>query len=173
METAPSREVPPKQPSLFDLSITIAPFAHIKQIRLVESTISSKSNTVAEPAKLHHSFDAKSILNSDERSLVVRSFLTVSASDFLEISAEFCLEYSIDSGVPITDEIVAAFGRMNGVHNVWPYWREYVQSISMRAGLPPMTLPLMTGTSMLAYYTEKDRSVASGGELDSTGQSEV
>jgi preprotein translocase subunit SecB len=35
-----------------------------------------------------------------------------------------------------------AFAKTNGMLNVWPYWREYVQSASLRAGLPPLTLPL-------------------------------
>ena len=57
----------------------------------------------------------------------------------------------------MSDEFAGAFGKMNGIHNVWPYWREYVQSVSTRAGMPPVTLPLMTGTAIADYYAEKER----------------
>jgi preprotein translocase subunit SecB len=37
---------------------------------------------------------------------------------------------------------IKAFAKSNGMLNVWPYWREFVQSITSRAGLPPLTVPL-------------------------------
>ena len=157
MDVESNREVTPTPPSLMELSIAISPWTHIKQIRLLKSTIESKSIDVAETFQLQHSFDATTVLDREAGLLSVYASLTVSAGKFVQIVAEFILEYSFDKSTPITDEIATAFGRMNGVHNVWPYWREYVQSISMKVGLRPITLPLMTGASMLAYYTEKDK----------------
>ncbi len=84
----------------------------------------------------------------------------VAAGDVLQVSAVFILDYNIaESPVGITDEAANAFGKMNGIHNVWPYWREYVQSVSTRVGFPPLTLPLVTGASLLEYYKVKDASV--------------
>jgi hypothetical protein len=152
-----NREVIPARPSLMDLSTAIAPFIHIRQIRLVKSAVESNSLDVVEPSQLQHSFDATTVLNQEAGTLSVRASLMVSAGEFVQIDADFLLDYSVDKPSPVSDEMATAFGKMNGIHNVWPYWREYVQSISVRVGLPPITLPLMTGSSMLAYYAQKDK----------------
>ncbi len=157
MADAPKHEVAPKRPSLMDLATAIAPWTHIKQIRLVKSLIESKPIDLVEPSSLQHTFDAATTMNQDGGTIDVHAFLTVSAGDFFRIDADFLLNYSIDKNIPISEELAAAFGKMNGIHNVWPYWREYVQSASTRVGIPPITLPLMTGASMLAYYSEKEK----------------
>ena len=33
------------------------------------------------------------------------------------------------------------FAQANGTFNLWPYWREFVQSTSTRMGLPALTVP--------------------------------
>ena len=109
---------------------------------------------------MQQSFDAKTTFDREAGTLSVFPSLTASVSGVLRVEADFFLEYSLDKAIPITDEAATAFGRMNGIFNVWPYWREYVQSTSMRTGLPPVKLSLMTGASLLAYYTEKDKAVA-------------
>ena len=157
MSIEPKRELAQKEPSLIDLSVGIAPFTHIKQIRLSKSFIESKSIDVSSDAQLKHDFDAQTILDKETGTLSIRASLTVTAGDFVQIDADFVLDYSIDKSITITDEVATAFGRINGIHNVWPYWREYVQSTSMRVGLPPITLPLMTGTAIRDYYIEKDK----------------
>jgi preprotein translocase subunit SecB len=104
-------------------------------------------------------FDATTKLDREAKGLSVHTFLEVVAGDALKISAEFALEYSVsESPIGITDEAASAFGKMTGIHNVWPYWREYVQSVSVRAGFPPLVLPLVTGASLVAYYSAKDAS---------------
>lgn len=61
--------------------------------------------------------------------------------DFVvRINARFSLTYSLPSDTKVTEEQLTAFGETNGVYNVWPYWREFVQSTSIRMGLPALTL---------------------------------
>ncbi len=156
MSIEPKREVTPKEPSLMEMSLGIAPFTQIKQIRLLESHIKSKSTDISD-VQIESSFDATTTFSKDAGTLSVRASLAVAAGDFVQIDADFMLDYSIKESSPITDEGAAAFGRINGIHNAWPYWREYVQSTSMRVGLPPIALPLMTGTAIRDYYVEKDK----------------
>ncbi|MBN1396377.1 MAG: hypothetical protein JW959_15235 [Pirellulales bacterium] len=158
MDNKPEHKVIPTPPSLMDLSIAIAPWAHIKNIRLLKSSVELKSLEVTESAEINHIFDATTTFNPASGELVVHASVTVSAENILRIDGEFLLNYRVDMSGPVTAEIATAFGRMNGVHNLWPYWREFVYSISARTGLPPIVLPLMTGASMLNYYTEKDKS---------------
>jgi hypothetical protein len=54
------------------------------------------------------------------------------AGTSFSIQAEFVLTYKVESLDNITDDHISAFGRMNGIHNAWPYWREYVQSTTAR-----------------------------------------
>ena len=43
----------------------------------------------------------------------------------------------------LTEECVQAFSEHNVGFNVWPYWREFVQSSSLRIGMPsPIPVPL-------------------------------
>jgi hypothetical protein len=154
-------EVSLKQPSLMDLCTAIAPWTHIKQIRLLKSSVESKPTDVAATFPLQHSFDAITTLAPEAGTLTVHATLGVSAGEFLRIDAEFILDYSVDkSPVGVTAEAATAFGKLSGIYNVWPFWREYVHSTVMRAGLPPVTLPLVTAASMLAYYVEKEKNAA-------------
>jgi hypothetical protein len=58
------------------------------------------------------------------------------------IEAQFLLVYSVPSTEGIEDRNLSAFVEINGVYNAWPYWREYVQNVSVRMGLPPITVPV-------------------------------
>jgi len=149
-------EVSAKQPSLTELCIFISPWTHIKEIRLLRSTIESDPVEELQTFRINHSFDAKTDLNREQQTLTVQVYLAVWVDKLVKITAEFILKYSVDkSPIEVTNEVAAAFGKMTGVYNTWPYWREYVQCTSSRLGLPPMTLPLITSASLEAYYAQK------------------
>jgi preprotein translocase subunit SecB len=59
-----------------------------------------------------------------------------------EIEGTFVAFYSLESIENFTDENLQAFAQVNGVFNVWPYWRELAQSMVSRMGLPPFTVPV-------------------------------
>ncbi len=60
----------------------------------------------------------------------------------ITIEATFELRYNIKNTDGLSKAHYDAFGESNAIFNVWPYWREYVQSATMRLGLPGLTLPL-------------------------------
>jgi hypothetical protein len=159
------QDTAPNQVSLMDMSVGIAPWTHIKQVRLVGSTIHSQYQQPVVPTDVKYSINALTTVDRESKQLIVRALLmscavskaeSGEAEEVLRIEAEFLLSYSYDTNLPreITDEEAGAFGKMNGIHNAWPYWREYVQSTTARLGFPPLTLPLMTGTSLLQYYAD-------------------
>ena len=82
----------------------------------------------------------------------------------LLIQAEYVLDYTVDSKEDVGDEHIDAFSRINGVYNVWPYWREYVQSTTVRLGAPPLTLPLLTGDVLVKAYEEEKAKEKAGGD---------
>lgn len=81
--------------------------------------------------------------------------------DVFQIEATFALLYEIASFDGLNQDNVDAFGRMNGVFNAWPFWREFVHSSALRMGLPPVTVPLLTIGGLEKTYKEQARESAS------------
>lgn len=63
-------------------------------------------------------------------------------NSFFDIDATFILSYSISSCDGLNDIEFNNFAQLNGIYNAWPYWREFVQSITSRMGLPTLTVPV-------------------------------
>ncbi len=60
------------------------------------------------------------------------------------IAAAYRAAYRVTSiRPPLTEEEIDEFAQFNVPYTVWPYWRELVQSLTVRMGLPPLTLPLL------------------------------
>jgi hypothetical protein len=60
-----------------------------------------------------------------------------------EISATYCILYSINSEEKLSDEEREVFGKNNAPYHAWTYWREYVQNTCNRMGLPVSTVPML------------------------------
>jgi hypothetical protein len=61
----------------------------------------------------------------------------------MNIEASFCTSYVLK---PIKDFIpddIEHFSKINPIYNAWAYWREFVQSMTSRMGLPALTIPLL------------------------------
>lgn len=59
------------------------------------------------------------------------------------IEADYMVEYRIIS--EIADEAAKAFASFNGVHNVWPFWRQHVFTTIQQGRLPHIEIPLFSG----------------------------
>lgn len=57
------------------------------------------------------------------------------------ISGEFKVEYSKTKEVQITKDFFDIFKNTSLTVFIWPYFREYIQNMIIRSGLPPFTLP--------------------------------
>jgi hypothetical protein len=122
----------------------------ILEIRLLESRAEQKRFDEETPRRMTQNIQVETHLDAGKSTLeVFPHFMLVvkrqgaSPEDlFVRIDARFALTYSIGSQDGLTDENYYAFGQRNGVYNAWPYWREFVQSTTVRMGLPPLTLPV-------------------------------
>jgi hypothetical protein len=66
----------------------------------------------------------------------------------LLLQAHYQCIYAVAEGKRLED--FAPFGKemcFVGMHAMWPYFRELIQSISTRTGLPPVVLPVFLGSS--------------------------
>ncbi|OPL16345.1 MAG: hypothetical protein AVO38_08325 [delta proteobacterium ML8_D] len=59
----------------------------------------------------------------------------------LNISCTFRLDFSCDK--PLSDDFFEIFKTYNLPLNTWPYFREFVQNMTQRMNIPPLTLPFM------------------------------
>lgn len=60
-----------------------------------------------------------------------------------QITATFIAEYALTKP-DLPKEAIEEFGRYNAILHVWPYWREFIQSMCTRMLLPPIVLPMYT-----------------------------
>lgn len=60
----------------------------------------------------------------------------------VEIDATFVAEYAIRNGADLSIEAQAEFAKNNVAFQVWPYWREFLQSTCARISIQPFTLPM-------------------------------
>ena len=58
----------------------------------------------------------------------------------IEVTVE--LHYRIPRIRDFSAQDLSKFANINGVYNAWPYWRELIQNLSLRMGLPPLVLPV-------------------------------
>jgi hypothetical protein len=69
----------------------------------------------------------------------------------MKIEASFCTSYvheslpdeSPDKDINNLIDEFDYFVAINPIANAWPYWREFVQSMSTRMGFPALTVPLL------------------------------
>lgn len=64
-------------------------------------------------------------------------------NEILRIESEYILSYLIHSKKKLETNDLKTFCSINSVYNIWPYWRELVDSIANRADLPLPKMPLI------------------------------
>ncbi len=62
--------------------------------------------------------------------------------DVMSFSATFTAKYKIAGEEMFEKDQIMTFLESAGMLHVWPYWREWVQSMTARAGFPGITIPL-------------------------------
>jgi hypothetical protein len=59
----------------------------------------------------------------------------------VKITARFAIAYSLESGEPFSEDDLEAFGYVNGMLNLNPFWREYVHNCLTRADVAVFYIP--------------------------------
>ena len=58
------------------------------------------------------------------------------------VKIQYELEYRVPEDFRASRADLTAFAKVNGVFNAWPYFREIVQTATLRMDLPPVVLPV-------------------------------
>jgi hypothetical protein len=135
--------------SAVDLS-PLLPQVQLHDLRLLNTSCSLPAAGPPKPTpELRQSITVNSSQTTQPPAILVQiSFSLVGADaekkqESLRVEATFGLMYVTRSLGTVSPEALAAFSQTVGVQNVWPYWREFVQSMTGRMGLPPLRMPLL------------------------------
>lgn len=99
-------------------------------------------------------------IRSDRFRVLARIRVEASAEgkSVADVVATYRLLYTIPKGLEPSIEELNSFARVNGIHNAWPYWRELIQSVLSRMGLPPVVIPLFRLVPKSAERSGSDQS---------------
>jgi hypothetical protein len=62
--------------------------------------------------------------------------------DRLVLDATYLLVYTLKAEAEKPEDALQHFAELNGTYNVWPYWRELVQTVTGRVGLAAIVVPV-------------------------------
>lgn len=136
------------------LASQVSPLARIVVVEMLEGDFKRQKATDDHVAgdtavEVQHTYSL-----SDDRRLAVHVSFRLSApapkavtkADFVSVSAKYELVYGLEGERLPGNDSIEAFARINSTYNAWPYWREYVQSMVVRMGLPALVMPNISAT---------------------------
>lgn len=140
-----------RAPSKIDLAGLVSERVQIRDVHLVESSARRQSSRGPGPNRLDVTIGVSTELHPEENRIVVHAKLSLvgrleneqTREERLRIEVLNDLAYGVHSTEGLGKEHLAAFGELNGVYHIWPYWREYVQSTCARMGFPTLTMPVL------------------------------
>ncbi len=147
-------------PSLMDLAAPVSERIEILEILLVDSKAKRTAARDHLPAKITLNVDTQTSVEKKAKIITVSARFAMSAEyegaedELLRIEARFDLRYRVPSFEGLLKANYDAFGEVNGVYNAWPYWREYVQSTTVRMGLPAPPVPVLRPQQIAALVKE-------------------
>jgi hypothetical protein len=154
------------QESQVALAMDVSARVQIRAITLLTTTAKRPPLAAKLPTNIELIIDVQHDFNEQKQEVGVRVCCGLLGREpdqkhndpTLEIRAEYWLLYSLSNTEGLREENFRAFADLNGVYNVWPYWREYVQSTVARMGMPPLPIPVFRPLDLRP--SEKSRPVS-------------
>jgi len=121
---------------------------NLAEIYLESANITQKRGNLIKQKALNVAVKDKAFYVQYEKRVNVthKYYLTAKTpemeKDFaLKVSAVFCITYTTD--YHFEAEFFEIFKDINLPLNSWPYFREFVQNMTQRMNIPPLTLPVV------------------------------
>jgi len=132
----------------------VAQWRVLEDIYLVDAKISrSPLIELPEALSLEHKCDTNLVFKKKEPiiekilcNFQVAAFSSESPDKLVvKIEASFCTSYVHQGPCPYDDfdDELEYWFTICPIFDAWPYWREFVQSMSTRMGFPPLMVPLL------------------------------
>jgi preprotein translocase subunit SecB len=122
----------------------------LKSISLQESTASiNRNNTIPPELKIEISDESSFEFSKDNNVNVLHSYKLSTQKEgkktqYIQIHASFLVQ--LTSEHEFTSEFFEIYKQVSLPLNTWPYFREYVNSITARMNILPITLPFVKRT---------------------------
>lgn len=154
------------------LGFPLSDKVQLKHVRQIKGTFETKpvASNAAKTVEITNS--ASVDVDTDNNIVFVSADFNLTAmveeekEPVVTATATFLLMYEVPDLDGFTDEIYKSFGETNGIFNAWPYWREYVQTATVRMGLPALTIPVFR----VIKPEVKDTLVDAESTVDSQGE---
>ncbi len=137
----------------------------IEDVRLVEANVATKvrspSDTGAVDLLVNRTAEISEHQEENGTFFVVATMRAqlvpeeAKGEPLVSIETSFELQYRLPEGFHVDPQTLTTFAETNGLYNVWPYWREFVQSTFVRMGLPPLVLPLLRAREVMEKTGEE------------------
>ena len=131
---------------IMKMAVEVSDRVQLEDVRFV----GNKCELISFPSTKQNRFETTAMtdFNADrnENTLFVLVHFGLDAVDksdkpLAKIQADMLLLYRIENFEGLTNDHFKHFADKNAVFNAWPYWREFVQSMTTRMQLPTLTLP--------------------------------
>lgn len=138
-------------PNKLQVAARLVACAEIDSVRLLEGECATQLNGSSEelkqtPLDLAVEFSTEGSFAPKQLKVIAEFILKAtrpdSESQMVVVRSKFEIAYRLPEHVNPSKEEIKAFSETNALLNSWPYWREFVQSSTVRMNLPPLTLPL-------------------------------
>lgn len=144
-------------PTDFALAQTIARDVKLVAVTLCSTDLDSRVDPLHPPAELQldHGYRARFELrpSAPEHVYVFIDFKFEAAlgqesgepasKPTLSLNATYLALYELPSATQRDERALQYFAQLNGTYNIWPYWRELVQTVTGRVGLTSYVVPVL------------------------------
>lgn len=131
------------------LGLMVSDRVQLRDVRLISCDSFQKPNAPGAKKKFAINYSTQIETNEQSKHIVVVPKFHFEAfredndgEPVVVINASFALLYKLETFDGLTKENFKQFADANGIYNAWPYWREFVQNIVARMGLPPLAIPV-------------------------------
>jgi preprotein translocase subunit SecB len=130
----------------------VAQKAVLDEIHLVDAQI-SRDPLISSPEALtlEHRCSTKILQSKEDKNIlpILCNFRVVAFSGkstdkiLMSIEASLWTSYVLKPIKDFNPDDIEHFAKINPIYNAWPYWREFVQNMTIRMGFPALTIPLL------------------------------
>ena len=155
------------------LSGLIGAHATIRDVRL--RSVSATLPDAADPSAITIDFSIETECNlptPDVAQFFVRFRVAGDGGEAMEIAGQLELLYDLPEADRQPQEVLAAFEKVSVVFSAYPYIRELVQSLTVRAGLSPLVLTTLRAPIDLDPEAEEDDSEEAEPEASESKEAE-
>jgi len=118
----------------------------LEEISLDCCSVKTNRNNLGNNLKVEVQHKANYTIEEDNSAVITSSYdltATMAKKKDFAIKVTCAFRVILSSEQPLTDDFMKIYNEINVDKNTWPYYREFVQNMIIRAGFPPLTLPLI------------------------------